>query len=110
MKATIIYDEKVRLSDFAEEHDLELIVRERTPEYCKTLHRFYASFENVEVKEGPILTSHSGNGDTVAEAIRDYADKISNKLLVTGAYKEERKEFRSPSLWFDGFVNGEFME
>lgn len=54
--------------------------------------KIHVSFENCEIKDGNLLSSCYGIGDTIPEACEDYLKKICNKTLVFNAYSEHRKE------------------
>ena len=54
--------------------------------------RFYASFEDVEVKGRGVLIGAFGDGSTPEEAMEDYLKKIMGKVLVYRAMSEYRKE------------------
>jgi hypothetical protein len=80
------------LEQFAEAHGLTMQINERAlPERHPA--RFYASFEDCEVKDGSILCSAFGDGPTPEEAMATYADAISLKQLVISAFdKKKRRE------------------
>ncbi len=82
---------------FARQHGLEFIIRER-PEPKGSEMRYSASFRNCEIKEAAILISAFGNGKTPNEAIRDYANEISLRRIVIGAFTSFRKEIEVPRL------------
>lgn len=93
------------LSEFADRHGLVMVVNERPPNYVGIFatNRYYASFENIEVKDENFLTSTYGDGCIPEYAIMDYCSKIRGKLLVFGAYTDKRKEFWAPEqLYFNG--------
>lgn len=52
---------------------------------------FYASFDYMDVKEGSILESIYGNGNTPEEAMRDYYKQIVGNTLVFHAMDKERR-------------------
>ena len=83
------------LEDFANKHKLELDVNERTD---PALPKYYVAFKSSEVKDGSMLISSSGDGNTIDEAIDEYKKKVSNKVLVINAMKENRREIRVPKL------------
>ena len=80
---------------FADKHGLVMRIREyteRKPPFC-------ASFKCCEVKEGSVLGSEYGEGETPEEAIKDYAKKISGRHLVYLPYSDtERKDLFVPFL------------
>lgn len=58
--------------------------------------RWSASISGAEIKKGSILSGDFGNGTTPEEAIKDYLEKIEGKLLVLGAYTDNRREYNVP--------------
>jgi hypothetical protein len=90
------------LEEFADRHGLVMRVVERSAEtiayWRGDCFRFYANFDGAEVGEGSILASASGNGNTEADAIRDYGVRISEKLLIVDAMKPTRREIRVPRI------------
>lgn len=96
---------RMTLEDFADNHGLVLEVHERAQTVnigYGPVARYYAFFHGVEVKDGPILSGITGNGDSERDAIRAYAREISNKLLVIDASKPSRREIQSPILSYGG--------
>lgn len=88
-----------KLQDFADQYGLELVVRERN---SSVLPRFFASFDDLDVKDGNILCSTFGNGSTPFEAIVNYAQLISNKSLCFSASSPtDRKIVYSPTLVYE---------
>jgi hypothetical protein len=83
---------KKTIRQFAEKNDLTMEARQ-----CNS-GGWVASFENCEIKEGMILNGEYGSGKTMVEAIKDYAQKISGKLIVLNAYGKGRKEIYVPEL------------
>ena len=59
---------------------------------------WYARIKGAEIKQGVVLVSHTGNGDSPQEALREYARYISGKTLVFNAMSEDRQEFDVPEL------------
>lgn len=85
------------IEGFADKNGLIMEVHERT--HVDSPERFYAHFENAEVKDGIILIGNFGNGHTPKEAIENYAKEISGKLLVIRAMsKKNRREIYVPVL------------
>lgn len=82
---------------FMKHYDLTLQVRERPKSY--NLPIFYASFKGVEIKDGPMLCSDFGNGDTPEQAIEEYSKVLNGKLLVQDAMGSARREFWAPNSW-----------
>lgn len=63
--------------------------------------RWTAEFSDCEIKNKSsdgCLIGEYGNGKTPYEAIKNYAEKISGKVLVFNAYSPTRKEFNCPKL------------
>ncbi len=82
--------------DFEKENNLTLIVNERPKHF--NLPTYYAFFENSEVLEGRFLCGKYGNGETIDEAILNYAKEIEGKKLIMNAYTGHRKEITCPKL------------
>ncbi len=101
MKTTVNKQPRQKLSDFADQHGLEMIVNERPKKYSE-LPSFYANFARVEVKDGNFLRSTHGDGQTPEEAIEDYRRQISEQDLVFDAYRSTRRDIRAPILLSDG--------
>lgn len=70
--------------------------------YHNQNERWSAQFEHCETKEsehGPVLSGTYGSGSTPDKALADYAQRISNQILVFNAYGgNNRQEFRCPQL------------
>lgn len=92
----IYYIESTPIDEFADKHNLVMLVRERPPHINAA--RFYAMFEDVVVKEGGCLAGVYGDGATELEAINDYAKQISSRCLIVGANKLGRREIFAPRL------------
>jgi len=76
------------IGDFARTYDLHLTVTQQGP------HRWTASFDSIEVKDGPVLWSAYGDAATPFDAVRDYIIKIAGCRLVFDAQvPETRREF-----------------
>lgn len=90
------------LEDFAKEHGLKMMVFEREPSMTReprALSRYFCYFHSLEMKAGGMLTSESGNGDSIDEAIVNYVENISRKKAVYKATSPtERKEISIPVL------------
>jgi hypothetical protein len=98
MKLTIEHHgEQGTFAEFAERHDLEMVVRERSREMVG-LPRYYASLNGVESMERGMLCSSAGNGNSVEEAIADYAQQLRGKRIVVDAMRK-RREFVCPNEW-----------
>jgi len=88
------------ISDFADEHDLVMVITER-PGRSNEHDRFYAMFKGAEVLEGTnILRGEFGNGYTETQAIREYGFAISNRTLVIDAMGPKRRKIQVPTLTF----------
>jgi len=94
MKLNLI--ETKEILDLEQEIGFELEVNERP--IHSGLPKFYVSFKKGESMEGGCLVSHSGNGNTVAEALQDYSKQISCRRMAFGAYTPERKEIQFPKI------------
>jgi len=94
------------LEDFAAAHGLTMLVNERPRSLCESMAhmswpgcRYCARFDDVETKDGLILTGEYGNGATPEAAIIDYAKRIAGKRLVFLPLQGERKDFDAPNEW-----------
>lgn len=94
MKLNLI--ETKEILDLEQEIGFELEVNER-PKHSG-LSQFYVYFKKGESMEGGCLVSHSGNGNTVDEALKDYCSRISCRKMAFVAYTSERKEIQFPKL------------
>lgn len=91
---------EIDITVFAALHKLTLLIHERHREPVGSPMRYYAKFDNVEVKAGHCLESKFGNGRTREEAIADYAKSISNRKLVINSYQFNRNEIDAPTLTY----------
>jgi hypothetical protein len=66
--------------------------------YPQQDNRFTADFGGGEVKDGGMLVSRYGEGQSPVEALNDYAAQISGKTLVFDAYGDARREHLVPAL------------
>lgn len=106
MKVEYNFIEMSTLEEFAKKHYLTLVVTERTKkeiDFCASIHggyghRFYVEFKHGDIKKGIMLHSTFGNGNTIEDAVNDYAKKISGEILVIDALTENRREIRVPQL------------
>lgn len=94
MKLNLI--ETKEILDLEQEIGYELEVNERP--IHSGLPQFYIHFKQGESMEGGCLVAHSGNGNTVDEALSDYCKQISCRRMAFGAYTPERKEIQFPKL------------
>lgn len=92
---------EMTIEEFAEKHDLTMEIHERSEPPLVNPHqswRFYACFKHADVKDGSVPIGRFGNGATEANAIADYASKISLKLLVVDARGPNQREIKVPRL------------
>lgn len=87
----------ITLEQFGDLHGLVMRITERGPQMDKSM-RWYARFDNAEVKEGAILKGTFGNGHDPDTAMRDYVPQISGKILVIDAMMPTRREIKVPIL------------
>jgi len=93
-----IFAEPSTFEEFLVHKDIVVIVKERPLSY--NLPRYYAYATGVEIKEGSILISIHGNGNTQEEALQELKRELAGgKLLVKNAYKSDREEFYTPNEW-----------
>jgi len=90
--------EPITLKQFAEKHNLILEIHERTKD--PKPDKYYAHFENSDIKDGRVLRGVFGNGSTEAFAISDYAKEISGQILILNAWNstKKRREIHVPTL------------
>lgn len=99
---------EVEILDFEKtETPTELVVKEReTKDFMgRILPSFYASFEGCKVKDGNLLKSVNGDGNTIDEAIQNYCKEISNQTLIFHAYTNNREEVLTPKLIHTKLLN-----
>ena len=96
--------ETEEITDFAYRMGDIIRVEERDPYTRKVfgkevhgyeLERFWADIPSCEIKNGAILESPGGNGETPDEAIEDLARELSNKHLVFHAMLKSRVEIHT---------------
>jgi hypothetical protein len=87
------YRERSTIEAFAEKHGLVMEIYERDNPQLAPL---YGRFRRVEIKDGALLESAFGDGVTESAVIRDYARRISGKLIVFDAMGPNRKEIQCP--------------
>lgn len=100
MKTNIIYKTpapSMTGEQFAEANKLTMVVRERDNPSELDM-RFYAHFENAEIKNGMLLHGIHGNGETPEKAIANYWPQISGLLLVLNASSRATEEIKVPVL------------
>ena len=81
------------LTKFADEHGLEMEVRERGNNPIGSHGRFFAGFRNVWVVEGRMLAGCYGDGVDIDSSIEAYMHAISGKVI---RYKDQ--DIRVPRL------------
>ena len=94
MKTILIKEQEIL--DFEKEISVELELKERSEK--SNLPKYYVSFPGGEVMYRSTLSSSFGNGETMDEALEDYAKQISNETLVFGAHGISRREIKCPRL------------
>lgn len=85
------------IEQFADAHNLVMQVNERRLPVGDPA-RYYARFKQCEIGDSGVLIGEYGDGSTPEEAIDNYADAISLKHIVIGAYTQERREIDAPRL------------
>lgn len=101
----IIYDFKedsetperpIKLESFADSHGLVMHIGRRNgfPPECS----YYASFRDIEVKDGGFLISTYGDGSTPQQAIRNYAKELSERTLIRDSMGTNRAVIKAPVL------------
>ena len=97
MKVIIKQLAKCTIEDFADAHDLTMMVTELA---ANSGWKYYAKFEGAEDKvdlSSGMLESSVGHGYTPDEAIRDYSRQISGRYLIfNAASKKDRLEIQCP--------------
>ena len=82
MKIERIINKRVTIDQFAEDHDLVMVVQEPLNTSSTGLDsKFVAYFKGVEVAQNGLLHSVSGYGKTEADAINAYSEYISGKTI-----------------------------
>lgn len=105
MKINLIKTKEI--TDLEKEIGYELEVNERPINSLneKILNRFYVSFKDGEVMQGSCLLGKYGDGNTIDEALKDYANQISCTRMVFGAYTNNRKDISIPKLVHTKMLN-----
>lgn len=94
MKVVVDSVPEMSIDEFADRHGLVMRVRERAHKPVGSPQRFFASFNNVEVKDRGCLVSVYGDGRTPEDAIDAYARALSRRPLVVNAFRESRKDIK----------------
>lgn len=85
------------IEEFADQHDLVLVITERKVPVGHVM-RYSAHFARVEVMGDGVLASVYGNGATPDEAIHCYAQKIALTRIAVDADLPIRREIDVPRL------------
>lgn len=106
MEMRIEIPEALSIEEFSVANGLILVVHKRSPKDIQRFNvpQYWAEFENVEVSTGggKFLCSTMGQGETIAEAMRDYANRISEERLVVNARTDARREIDAPIIYVSG--------
>ena len=97
MKTTYNSITETTLEKFAEQHDLEMVITDRSLPVGDAA-RYYAAFKKSDVKEGSMLRGEHGNGATHTDALIEYTHAISQKTLVIDAWGDNRRVIQVPRL------------
>ena len=99
MKVRTTSQPRATLEEFADRHNLVMEVKER-PLDCQHHGKYTASFERAETTTpgSRILTGAYGDGETPEDAMRDYGQEISGKILVVNAWGDGRRELDVPII------------
>lgn len=102
MKIVMHEADRFGLVAFADANDLIMEIHERVfaglgARWTED-ERYYAHFKDCEIRERGCLLGALGNGATPEAAMRDYARRISGKLLVVDAWLNSRREITVPLL------------
>jgi hypothetical protein len=84
---------EMTVAEFAELHGLTMVITERRMDRWQRergIERYIARFKKADIKRECILEGAYGNGNTEAEAIADYARKISGERLVADDDRDNR--------------------
>jgi hypothetical protein len=87
----------MEMFEFADVIRKDIVIRR----YANQDNRVIANFEHCETKRDsldPILASTYGDGESIDDAIADYCEKITGKILVFDAGGDDRQEFTAPVL------------
>jgi hypothetical protein len=92
------WQEAMTIHEFAEKHDLTMVVFRKKQKSSKSYnlqHNYYvygAYFEKCAIRDGCCLISRFGSGATEEEAIANYAALISDQTLVVTLGGEHLRE------------------
>jgi len=101
MKVTVNRMQTSTLEDFADKYGLELVVDERGRPVGDP-RRFYARFRYTDVRQDGCLVGVfvSGDGASPADAIENYTEAISGKILGVSP-NGVRHDLQAPKLTVD---------
>lgn len=85
---------------FAVQYNLTMNITERP--IGNGLPRYVAQFYDVEISDGFFLRGAYGEGNTEAEAISRYAQKLRGNRIVISAGSQDRREVQCPNEWLAG--------
>jgi hypothetical protein len=89
------------IREFAQVIDIPLRIHGREVLTCEEsgMNYLYVVFDLCDVlDEDGMLHGSFGNGNTVEEAVQNYAGEISGKILVHKALHADRRKFKVPQL------------
>ena len=93
--------EDVELETFADKHGLVMDVNEVEIRGARVWHARFRDVEATAGASGGLLESVYGSGGTPGEAIKDYANTISERnLIYMATSKTARKAIRAPRLTY----------
>jgi hypothetical protein len=90
----------MKISDFEQEcgTTLKIVEISKADRQRWGVKRFCASWRNVEIKDGCMLISESGRGDTPQAAVFDYMKKISGRTIVVNGSANRRRIIKLPEF------------
>ena len=102
IKMNLIPHNNMTLQEFAYQHGLVMVIHERDEGRDDDLLRYYACFENSDVRGESVLIGEYGDGDTPEIAMKDYIKHINGKVLVvSGDNCTINREIEVPILYYD---------
>ena len=98
--------EAKEITEYEKEINVELIVNERPYYIDQGQFRYYVSFQHSDIVVGKFLQGKHGNGHTIDEALKDYAEEISEEILVLANDNgKEEKRISVPVLKHTKLLN-----
>ena len=80
-----------KLVDYCSKNDIKVCMyRGKTGQWCIDLTKYGKS---AEIKDGMLLRSFCGDGETLNDAAKNLIKKINGEHIVFGAYSNLREEF-----------------